>query len=583
MMCKCFSKKTFYCFIALLLFLLPIGANAADVLFRCGKTSYGIVVSSNASVTEKTAAAELKDYLQQISGASFMVSSSPGKRNIYVGYEKSFAVYQGIEPFDDDSDGFSIKKINHDLIIYGGRERGTMYGVFRFLQEYLGVQWYTPDYTKIPVRKQFRLGNISLSETPIIENRNTDFFCAKDIPWMAHNFMNTKSRISKNPYGIKTRYSGTHTMGKLLPASEYFKTHPEYFAYRDFHRLEKKGQLCLSNPDVLKIITEGILSEIEKRPDAIIYDVSQLDNKNYCTCNSCVALEQRYGGHSGLMIWFVNQVAREVKKKYPEKYIGTFAYHYTRPAPSNIRPDDNVVIRLCTNRCCFSHPLAEECNEANAAFMKDLKDWSRLTDKIYIWDYIVNYGNYMAPYPNIHVLGPNLKTFADNRVIGVFEEAQSGTLGNAFEELKSWLVGQLMWNPEQDPDKLVSMFVKDYYGKAADGILDYYNLCLSLVDKGTHLTGRTDILKAPYTDEFTKEAYKILEKALARAENDIIRERVRKVMMQPAALECARHPESFYEAGKWPEFKNQLLKYGAYFKVHISPEKFINNYEAKMK
>lgn len=583
MMCKCFSKKTIYCFITLSLLLFPLCTDAADILFSCGKTTYGIVVSNNASVTEKNAAEELKEYLQQISRASFMVSSIPGRRNIYVGYEKSFAIYQGIEPFDDDSDGFSIKKIGHDLIIYGGRERGTMYGVFRFLQEYLGIQWYTPDYTKIPERKQFRLGDISLSETPIIKYRNTDFFCAKNIPWMAHNYMNTRNKNSKNSYGVKVCYSGTHSMGKLLPASKYFKTHPEYFAYRDSHRLEKKGQLCLSNPDVLKIITDGILSEIEKHPNAVIYDVSQLDNKNYCTCNKCVAMEQKYGGHSGLMIWFVNQVAREVKKKYPEKYIGTFAYHYTRPAPSNIRPDDNVVIRLCTNGCCFSHPLSDECNKANAAFMKDLKDWSRLTDKIYIWDYIVNYGNYIAPYPNIQVLGPNLKTFADYHVIGVFEEAQSGTLGNAFEEMKSWLVGQLMWNPEQDSDKLVSMFIKDYYGKAADDILSYYNLCLSLVDQDTHLNGRTDIPKHPFTDEFIEESYKILEKALACAENDTVKERVRKVMMQPAALECARHPKAFYKAGKWPEFKDLLLKYGAFFKVNLSPEEFIKDYEAKVK
>lgn len=578
-----FVNSVFVCLIVWVLFQLPIDAKACDVLFSKGKTSYGIVLSNNASVTEQTAAKELQDYLQQISGASFSISSTPGRKNIYVGYEKEYDVYRGTKPFNDDSDGFTIKKIGHDIVIYGGRKRGTMYGVFRFLQEYLGVQWYTPDFTKIPERMTFRLGEIELSETPLIRYRYTDFFCAQDIPWMAHNYMNSRSHKSKNKYGIITSFWGTHSMGKLLPASKYFESHPEYFAYRNSHRVEKKSQLCLSNPDVLKIITEEILNVIKKQPDSDIFDVSQLDNDNFCTCKKCVALEQKYGGHSGLMIWFVNQVAREVKKKYPEKYIGTFAYHYTRPAPSNIKPDDNVVVRVCATKCCYSHPLSEVCNDANAAFMKDLEDWCKLTDNVYIWDYVVNYGNYMAPFPNIQVLGPNMNTFAEHHVIGVFEEAQRGSMGNAFEELKSWMVGQLMWNPNQDGDKLVSMFIQDYYGKAANEIWNYYHLCQSLVDKETHITVRTDVLKDPYTDDFTSEAYKILNKALVHAENETVKERVRKVMMQVEALECARHPEEFYKAGKWPDFKGQLLKYGAYFKVHVSPEEFINSFEAKRK
>lgn len=565
-----------------ILLLLPISGNVNDVLFSYGKTSYRIVIPHNASVTEKTAATELKDYLQQISGASFSISSMPGRRNIYVGYDKTFAIYRGIEPFDDYSESFAIKKIDHDLVIYGGRERGTMYGVFRFLQEFLDVQWYTPDFTKIPTKKKFNLGGINMCESPKIQYRYTDFFCAQDIPWMAHNYMNTRGSNANNSYGIASCFWGTHSMAKLLPSSKYFKTHPEYFAYRKLHRVES-GQPCLSNPDVLKIITKEILATIEKYPNFVIYDVSQLDNLSFCMCKKCVALEKKYGGHSGLMIWFVNQVAREVKKRYPGKYIGTFAYQYTRHAPTSIKPESNVVVRLCDIECCFSHSLSSKCNQANAAFIKDLEEWSRLTDKIFIWDYIVNYGNYIAPFPNFQVLGPNLKTFAEQSVIGVFEEAQGGTLGNAFEELKSWVVGQLMWNPNQDTYELVSKFIKDYYGKASEGILSYFNLCQSLVDKDTHLTCHTDILKTPFTDMFTNEAYRILSKALVRAENDTVKERVRKVMMQPAALECARHPEAFYKAGKWPGFKSQLLKYGAYFEIHVSPETFIQSYEAKVK
>ena len=565
-----------------LFLLIFIDVNATDFLFDNSRTSYRVVVSPNASVTEKTAAKELKSYLEQISGAKFNLSSTQGSRNIYVGYEKSFAIYKDIIPYQNNSEGFTIKKIGHDLVIYGGKERGTMFGVYRFLQEFLGVQWYTPDFTKVPNKNRYELESINFSETPRIKYRSTDFYCAQNIPWLAHNMMNTGRTSNTNDYGIVSRYWGTHSLARLLPAKKYFKTHPEYFAYRNWHRVEY-GQPCLSNPDVLKIVTKEIMAVIEQAPNFLVYDVSQLDNQSFCTCSSCTNMEKKYGGHSGLMIWFVNQVARNIKKRYPKKYVGTFAYQYTRHAPINIKPDDNVVIRLRDIECCFAHPLSSNCNEHNVAFIKDLKDWSRLTKNLYIWDYIVNYGNYMAPFPNIQILGPNLKTFAKYEVMEVFEEAQSETLGNAFEELKCWVLAQLMWNPDKNTNKLVATFINDYYGSAAKDIIAYYNLCLTLISDDSHMTCFSDPNKPPFTDVFIEKAYGILNKALSHANNETIAERVRKVMMQPMALECARHPLQFYKKGKWPVFKSQLIRYKSYFKSGVSSEKFINSFEASVK
>lgn len=556
-------------------------AQSCDILFRKGKTSYNIVVSSEASVTEKTAAEELKYYLGQISGADFKLTCVPGRKNIYVGYAEEYAIFNGIEPYQDCSEGFTVKKIDHDLVIYGGKDRGTMFGVFRFLQKYFGVQWYTPDFTKTPNMSRFIIPNIVFSEEPKIKYRYTDFYCTQNISWLAHNMMNISQSNIPNGYGISSRYWGAHTFSQLLPADIYFETHPEYFAYRNNKRLEN-GQPCLSNSDVLKIVTERLMSVIEKKPNYLFYDVSQLDNYYYCTCQSCVELEKKYGGHSGLMIWFVNQVAREVKKKYPEKYIGTFAYQYTRKAPVNIKPDDNVVIRLCDIECCFTHPLASKCNEKNVAFMQDLEEWSKITKNLYIWDYIVNYSNFLVPFPNIQVLGPNLKTFSEYEVIEVFEEAQNSTFGNAFEELKSWVVTQLMWNPDQNTEELVAQFVCDYYGGASNDILDYYNLCNSLINENSHMTCFSDPTKAPYTDEFNNEAYRILYRALENSGNEIIAERVQKVLLQPMALECVRHPNDFFNQGKWADFKSQILKYNAWITSHVSSKMFIESFESKI-
>ena len=555
-------------------------SDTSDFLFKDGKTGYTIVASPNASATERTAALELQDYLKQISSADFKVSSRPGRQNVYIGYDEGFSVYDGLSRYADDSEGFTIRKIGRSLVIYGGRERGTMYGVFRFLQECFDVQWYTPIVTKVPQMRRFELSDIYISEEPKLRYRYTDSYHAQDSHWYAHNMMNVPCRINGEKYSIVPVYWGIHTFAHLLPSQKYFKDHPEYFSYRYFRRVED-GQLCLSNPDVLSIVTKEILSVIERNPNYLIYDVSQNDNNDYCTCSKCAALEREYGGHSGLMLWFVNQVAREVKKTHPDKFIGTFAYLYTRQAPTKIKPDDNVVIRLCDIECCFAHPLSSECNNRNASYMQDISDWSKLTNNIFIWDYIVNYRNYLAPFPNIQVLGPNLRTFADHNAVGVFEEANPAGPGSPFEALTCWLLGQLMWNPYQDEDKLISKFINDYYGEAAKDIMDYYNLCVSLVDGDKHMKCFNRVGRSPFTDQFVEDAYPILNRALAHAENDEIVERVRKVMLQPLALDCERHPRAFYKKGRWPEYKSLLLKYNPAVSIRVRAQEYIEAYEKK--
>lgn len=101
----------------------------------------------------------------------------------------------------------------------------------------------------------------------------------------------------------------------LLPSKSNFDKHPEYFALYKGKRI-KDGQLCLSNPKVIDILTKEILKVIENHPEFDIYDVSQNDNNYFCQCENCKAVEAKYGGKSGLILWAVNQVANEVKKAF---------------------------------------------------------------------------------------------------------------------------------------------------------------------------------------------------------------------------------------------------------------------------
>ena len=103
-------------------------------------------------------------------------------------------------------------------------------------------------------------------------------------------------------------------------------------------------QLCLTNPDVLKIAIRSLRKMVAHNPEAKYWSVSQNDNRDYCTCVQCKAIDDREGSPSGSIISFVNQVADQ----FPDKMISTLAYEYGRRAPKTLIPRDNVNIMLCS-------------------------------------------------------------------------------------------------------------------------------------------------------------------------------------------------------------------------------------------
>ena len=458
---------------------------------------------------------------------------------IYVGYNaKVEALTHAPQPATDD-ETFTYRTIGQHLCIYGGRERGTMYGVFAFLEQQLGIRWYTPTFTKVPQRRTYLLPALNHTESPALKIRQLYYHEAMENPvWCAHNRVNSIHSSVQNEYGGMYSYGGIHTFEILMPPHEFFATHPEFFSLYDGRRIAD-GQLCLSNPEVLRTMIARLRTYINEHPGHWVYSVSQNDNEKPCQCANCRALEQRYGGHSGLMVWFVNQVAAAVEQTHPGTLVSTFAYQYTRHAPTGIRPRHNVVIRLCDIECCLAHPIASDAQ--NAAFLKDLHDWSRIAPRLYIWDYVVNFSNYLLPFPNFSVLASNLRTFRDNRCIGVMEEGQYQSDESEFSELRAWLLAQLMWNPEQDTDRLIRCFITDYYGAAAPYIQQYFSACQELVGPEVHFQCRIYADDAMYTDRFRLRAAQLLEQARrAVASDTLLIRRVDNVRLQMLYLNYAR-------------------------------------------
>ena len=212
--------------------------------------------------------------------------------------------------------------------------------------------------------------------------------------------------------------------------------------------------------------------------------------------------------------------------------------------------------------------------------MDDLRKWSEIAPHLFIWDYIVNYYHYIAPWPNFQVLGPNIETFRQHKAIGIFEEAQYQSPGAEFEELKSWVVTKLLWNPQQNTDSLVQVFVDAYYGKAAPKVMEYYRLCQSLVTPDVHYGIYIREGHEIYTDDFIRKAFALLNEAQQMADDDEVRQRVDRVRMQPLYLHCVRHKVASRQDGTWQELKKLLLKYNARPGEVRPLDKFIQEFES---
>lgn len=557
----------------------------STTLFKDGKSSYAIVLCNDASASEETAARELQHYLKQIGGAELPIISSDkvekGRKHIFIGFNDEYGALCNVEQPDINDEAYTYRTIDKNIWIYGGKQRGTMYGVYSFLENEFGIRWYTREFTKIPTLTEWEVKDMHFSEKPFLRYRHIlykNIDGLKDL--QAHNKVNTAWSAQENEYGNLTAYWNAHTMGQFISNEEYFLQHPEYFSLRDGKR-KPNAQLCLSNPEVLDICIEKMKQTIKENPLYWVYSLSQNDNQLPCQCDKCRAIEEQYGGHSGLVVWFVNQVADAIKPLYPDKYIGTFAYQYTRKAPVGIVPRNNVVIRLCSIECCFAHPL-DGC-EHNRPFITDIEKWSTVAPNLYIWDYVVNFHQYVAPFPNFGVLAENIKTFKKYNAIGVMEQAQYQTLGGEFSDMKAWVLSKLLWNPNLDTNALVAQFIEDYYGAAASYVQQYFNLCQSLVKENTVMGIYIKESNPLYTDEFVDEARKILDaakQAVASADEEM-RLRVDLVCLQIDYMRMMRKPLETQQDGTYERVIEFVRNHNIRLNEFINLDRFINIYKTK--
>lgn len=551
-------KKIFY---LLTILLLSTNLNAQISVIEKGKPKGRIIINQSEPINQE-AANLLNHFLKEISGTELSIvseSTKIKKGDILIGLktpENSDLIK------DITEDGFLIQSNSNNLSIIGDQGKGALYGVVSLLEDYQGIRYLKEQaYTLTPSSDVSFPENIIQLENPSFKYRQTQAYSTHTDP-----IYKIWHRLEEPQEEFAAGY-WVHTFNKLLPAAEYGEEHPEYYAFFNGQRHPGTvSQWCLTNDEVFDIVVNRIDSIFKANPDKHIISVSQNDSQIYCQCEKCKAIIDKEGTPAGPIIYFLNKLAQ----KYPDKEFSTLAYLFSVPAPKYIKPLPNVNIMLCDIDAYREVTLTE--NPSGQEFVKEMEAWSKITNNIYVWDYGINFDNYVAPFPNFHILQPNMKLFKKNGATRHFSQI-AGSKGGDFSELRSYIVSKLLWNVNADVESIMKGFLKDFYGEAAAPyIYDYIKLRegallgsqIPLWIYDTPVTHKEGMLN----DQLMRRYNQLFDKAEDAVKNDPIylaRVREERLPLQYSELEIIRTRNDIDKSNlgeKVELFRNRAAEYG---------------------
>ncbi len=519
--------------------LKPQGKPAGPVkVVKAGKPQGGIQLPEHATPQETNAAAQLQLWIKEITGATLPIKA--GKASGI-----RFAIRTDASLGDE---GYGIAVNRGQIILSGGKTRGVLNAVYALLEEDLGCRFYANDSIRLPRTNTLVVAPVARRYIPRLKIRDPFYAFAFDPVWSLRNRANAPSAAVPEEQGGHIDYAGmfVHTAGPILPPDKYFKEHPDYFA-QQADGTRTTAQLCPTHPEVVKIAIDYVRQVLRDNPHTEIVSVSKNDCQVICLCERCKKLRTDEGSDMANQLFLVNQVAASIEPDHPEVVVDTLAYLETIQVPKSVRPRQNVAIRLCNDSVgSWSRPFttAEQCEVAKLA-----SAWSAVHNRIYIWDYNVNFSHYLAPMPNLDVMAANIRFWIRNHAEGVM--LQGGYQGPAEQDqLKCWVTAKLLWNPAWDENALALDFIAGHYGKAAPALEEYGALLERMrTDHASEMASPAGGIRYPmdapfFTKEFLTRATDIFARAKAIARGDeALTRRVERAELPILYVKCVRGPE----------------------------------------
>jgi Domain of unknown function (DUF4838)/Glycosyl hydrolases family 2, sugar binding domain len=552
--------------------IAPPPAEAGEPVPTEGRPLSAIIIPAQPALHHLYLATEAQRLLREMTGKTPVVRPDDGKpagRALYLGVTppgKRFAA--DLARLNDE--GVLVDIAPDAVSCLAKSARGLNYAAYEFFRA-LGCRWYMPGPrgTVIP-----HVGRLALPRTHLVHNPSFDLRGGtiiqvearppkfelggineeQFISWATANHMNRLKAAYPQTwnYGAIRGYSweefAGHTYAYLIPPDRYWNDHPEYWPLvrgkRTYlHSSGRPAELCVSNPDVARIMAGEALDFFASHPHARRFCINADDEPSYwCECEQCRALDTvandfEHQGDGVLdltdrCLTLVNRIAAQVHAEYPDRWIGTFAYGSTREVPRKVRPADNVMIELTWWDRCFKHALTDRACPVNAKGLARLRDWQKWTRNLTLYGYL-QYPHWDVPQTFFHSEGDFLRTVHRRGVRNITDEWDTDFHASA---LLLSLRARLLWDVNTDVDAFIRDFCEKMHGPAAAPMAAYYERMERAVVESPqdHVSFRG---LERFTPAVLADGERLLKQAYALAPDDLIRARV---MDQQFALDVTR-------------------------------------------
>lgn len=390
--------------------------------------------------------------------------------------EKEGGLNVVFEKQDVSADKLTIS-FDGETLRFGGGKRGIIYGVYEFLERYCGVRFYAITCETYPE------GDVNIEP---FEYTYEPF--AKFRQYLGNSAFNAgfalKRKLNGNlwkTYGDELGFAAgdaydfagvpAHSLTGDYLLKPYIESNPEFFALKNGKRWTNwLGQVCPSCEEAKQATIYEVKKLLKENPGKEFVSVSQGDNPNFCECDKCKEV-QKTMSMTEHYLRFVNDVAIEIKKEYPEVFVHTFAYANLMDPPKDFELSDNVMIQYCLGNC-YSHLPDDPTCPKNRITHEALEKYSKFCKSLMCWDYQNTFRYQLVPNPEFDLLRQKYAYLAGHNVRLFFAEADHRPSDGwaAFPELRCYLTTSLMWNPymsAEEYDERLNGFLNAFYGKEA--------------------------------------------------------------------------------------------------------------------
>ncbi len=468
-----------------------LDANGQEISLVLDRTSdYKIVVADSAHNVEVLAAQELQKYIFESAKCKLSIvkeseiTVDAQSKIISVGQTSLLAQKSYANTSYDilGDDGTFVDVDGYKVFIAGATPVGTVYAVYEFLEQVIGWIAYATDEVVFNKTDDIKLVDFdNYTSVPAIQYRSPTYGEVKNVD---------NAKVLRL-VGFQSLYGPD--WGVQVHSIEGFcneSTHPQWF---------NNGQICLSNQEAMDFIANSVINALAGKPNSRYWELGHGDDSQACKCSDCTATALKYGGQGGLYVQWLNYIGEKVEEWQiannidREIWIVGLAYrgYADPPAVKNedgtyspmddsVKCRDNVAIRYAPIEACYGHAINDpDCpyngEESGYRFVENIKKWQACSpQRLWLWLYSCEYYDYQFVANDWGQLMESYKLYDELGIYGIKDEMQPCARA-PFSALKLYLRSELMWNPNQDINKLMDDFFVNFYKEAAPYMREFFD------------------------------------------------------------------------------------------------------------